>query len=228
MPEISEADLKSLNDAKAQLTTLSKTMEGLKGELDKLKDVKSDLERKLDDADRELLSESYLDFKDKKGKTRSDPNLNDKDFDYDRASPAEIAVHLKGSSAKELEKAVKLMAERVEKTEEMIGKAFARMDVSMTSMKHTDFETNKEAIFKVAKANPSWNAEKCYNQWKLESDATAKETRDAATKKAEDDAKLLTEKDGGIPVTTVDGKELSEEDAGAAAYEQAFGNAEKT
>ena len=81
MPEISEEDLQSLNDAKTQLDTLVKSSGELKGEIDNLKTAKDGLERKLDDADSELLSENYLDFKSGKGKPKSDGNSGS-DFDF--------------------------------------------------------------------------------------------------------------------------------------------------
>ena len=172
MPEISEADLKSLNDAKTQLDTLTQKSGKLEGELDTLKTAKVSLERKLDDADTELLSENYLNFKSGKGKSKEADESGD-DFDFDRASGKELAAHLNGLSKKDLEKAVNGIGDRIAKTEEMMGKSFAQIDVTLTALRHTDFETNKDAIYKVAKDNPSWGAEKCYTQWKMEDKATA-------------------------------------------------------
>ena len=225
MPEISEADLKTLNDAKKQLTTLETTMKTIKGELDGLKAAKVDLEHKLDDADKELLSESYLDFKNK-GKVK--PTDKGGDFDFDTASGKEIAEHLAGKSKVELKSAMKEINDRIGDTEKQMGKAFARLDVTLTALQHTDFNPNKEAIYKIAQENPSWGAAKCYKQFKLETKATDDQKKIDDEAKEKEDNKALTEKgEDGLLKSTVTNKDLSPEDAADAAYKEAFGNSEK-
>ncbi len=229
MPEISEEELQSLNDAKTTLETVNKTLEGVKGEFDTLKTAKVDLERKLDDADKELLSENYLDFKAGKGKpkTGAGDGGNGDDFDFDRASGREIAQHLGAKSKNELATALKGVNDRIGKSEEQIGKALAHLDVTLTALRHKDFDTNKDAIFKVAKSNPTWGAERCYKQWQMEHKASSdKEVADAKAK-AEADAKLISEKGEGVPLSTAQDKQLSAEDAASAGYDKAFGTSEK-
>ena len=226
MPEISEADLQSLNDAKTQLDTLTKTSEGLQGELDTLKTAKDGLERKLDDADKELLSESYLDFKSERGKTKGDGG-DGGDFDFDRASGKEIAEHLSGKSKVELKEAIESISDRIAKSEEAIGRAFAQIDVNITALSNQDFTPNKEAIYKIAKANPTWGAEKCLKQWRMENKTAIDKKAEEDKKKTEDDAKALTERGEGVPESGTQAKELNKDEAASAGYDKAFGNSEK-
>ena len=229
MPEVSEEDLKSLNEAKTELGTLKGTMEGLNKDVGNLKAAKDGLERKLDDADKELLSENYLDYKSKKGKSTVPEGGGGEDsFDYDRASGKEVAAHLEGKSKAQLEAAIKGIATQIEETEAKMGKAFAQIDVTLASIRHADFEPNKDAIYAIAKANQSWGAEKCYSQWKLESKAADDKKKSDADEKVKEDAKVLTEKGGGVIESLTQKKELTGEEAASAAYDQSFGNSEKT
>ena len=225
MPEISEEELQSLNDAKTQVGELTKSFDGLKEETDNLKTAKVDLERKLDDADKELLSENYLDFKSGKGKPK--PASDGGDFDFDRASGKEIAEHLGTKAKSDLELALKGVNDRIGKTEEQMGKAFAQLDVTLTALRHSDFDANKDAIYKVAKSNPTWGAEQCYKQWQMENKAASEKEAADAKVKADADAKALAEKGEGVPGSGTQQKELSPEAAADAAYTKAFGNSEK-
>jgi len=226
MPEISEADLQSLNDAKTELATLKESGGKVQGEIDTLKTAKVELERKLDDADKELLSETYLDFKSGKGKPKGGEEESG-EFDFDRASGKEIATHLRNASKKELETAIKGMSDRIAKGEEQMSIAFAQLDVTITALTNKDFTPNKDAIYAIAKANPNWGAEKCLKQWRMENETAISKKAADDKKKAEDDAKLLAEKGEGVPLSTTTDKELTKEEAGDAAYNATFGNAEK-
>lgn len=224
MPEISEDELKSLNDAKAELGTLKESATGLTTELGNLKTAKESLERKLDDADKELLSDSYLDFKSGKGKSSpKDDDDDGKGFDFDTASSKEIVTHLGGKTKGQIESALKGITSRIETTEANMGKALAQIDVTLSSLRHSDFDTNQDAIYAIAKANPSWPAEKCYGQWKLESKAADDKKAADIEAKAKEDAKVLTEKGEGDVASLVTGKELSPEAAAELAYDKSFG-----
>ncbi len=224
MPEISEEDLQSLNDAKTELTTLKESGGKLQGEIDTLKTAKDGLERKLSDADEELLSEKYLNYKAGKGKPEPDESG---DFNFDTASGKEIAAHLKGASSKELKTAIDGMSDRIAKSEEAMARAFAQIDVTITALTHKDFTPNKEAIYKIAKTNPTWGAEKCLKQWRMENKTAIDKKAEDDKKKVEDDAKALTERGEGVPESGAQGKELTKEEAASAAYDQSFGNSEK-
>lgn len=230
MPDISEEELQSLNDAKTQLTEITKVTDGLKGDIDTLKTAKVELERKLDDADKELLSEDYLDYKGKDKNKGGGGNSEEDDgtFDFDRASGKEIAAHLSGKSKKELEAAIKGVTDRIGKTEEHMGKAFAQLDVTLAAIRHSDFDANKDAIYAVAKSNPTWGAEKCYTQWQMENKKAIDVKAEEEKKKAEEERKLLAEKGEGVPNSTTQDKQLSSIDAAGVAYDKAFGNTEKT
>lgn len=224
-----------LTDAQTKLAT---------AETDKktLEDAKVDLERKLDDADKELLSEDYLTYKEGKGKGRAGDRSGaggeggegaaDANFDINNASNAELAAFIKKGSKGDLDAVVKELSGRLEKSDERVGLALAQVDISLTAMRHPDnaeklgFNENFDAIKVIAKANPEWGAEKCYQQFKLEKTGSDKEKADADKKKVEDDLKSDTEKGEGVPGSTTQGKELTKEEAADVAYRKAFGNSE--
>lgn len=210
-----------------QLASLQKEMEGMKGELETAKGATKDLEQKLEDADKELLSESYLSYKEKqnKGNGGDEGKKGEEEVNLDEASNREVVGHIEKKYKGAIDGAFKEMSGRLEKTEERIGLAFAQIDVTLTAMKHPDFSEHSDVIFKIAKDNPSWGAEKCYKQFKLESKQTADEKEAAAKEKAEEEHKALTEKTGAAG-GAVQEKDLSKEEAAEAAYRKAFGTKE--
>ena len=229
-----------LADVQARLGTLETENKGLK-------DAKVDLERKLDDADKELLSEDYLNFKDGKAKGGNGGGGagaggggggkgaagGGDDIDLDRASNREIVEYIGKKYSGDLAGMVKDLTGRIDKTDKSVGLALAQIDISLTSMRHNGndgkpgFNDNFDAIKEVAKANPSWNAEKCYQQFILEKDKGDKDAAAAAKKKVEEDEKALTEKGGGVPSAATQDVDISKEKAAELGYKQAFGNTEK-
>ncbi|KKN42502.1 hypothetical protein LCGC14_0712630 [marine sediment metagenome] len=207
-------------------------------ELKSLKDAKVDLERKLDDADKELLSEDYLNFKEDKGKGKknngeggSGEGSGDANFDINSASNAELLAHVGKQSKGDIDKVVKDLSSRMEKADERVGLALAQVDISLTAMRYPDanglgFNENFDAIKKIAKGNPEWGAEKCYQQFKLERLHEDKSKADADAKKAEEDRRVLTEKGEGVPAGATQTKELTKEEAADLAYRKAFGTRE--
>lgn len=223
-------------EVQQQLTDALAKLGAAETETKSLKDAKVDLERKLDDADRELLGEDYLNFKESKGKGKSGSpggeggeGSADTTFDINNASSAELAAHIRKGSKGELDIAMKELSSRLEKSDDRVGLALAQVDISLTALRHPDgsgsgFNENFDAIKKVAKANPEWSSEKCYQQFKLEKAHVDKEKKDADEKKAEEDRKALTEKGEGVAAGATQGKALSKEEAGELAYRKSFGN----
>jgi chromosome segregation ATPase len=211
-------------EVQQQLTKVTEELSKLKGEVDSLKVTKEDLERKLDEADKELLSDEYLDFKSgKRGAPAKGTLTSEEEVDLDRASNSEIVAHATTKAKSDLDKAIKDVTSRIESTEERMGKAFAQIDVALTAIRHSDFDSNKDEIYKVAKDNPTWGAEKCYNQWKLQSKAAADEKKAVEVKKAEEERKALAERGEGVPSSATKGKQLSKDDAASVAFDKAFG-----
>ena len=217
-----------LNDA---LTKLG----GLETEITGLKEAKGNLERQNDEAQKELLGDDYLNYKDGKAKAAAgkgggggDADASD-GFDYDGADNRQLAAHIGKMSAGAVEKVVKGMGDRIAKVQEGMGLALANVDIALTKMRHDGsdgkpgFEDNRDAIFKVAKENPTWSAEKCYQQYTLEANKTAKEAADAEKEKVEKENKARTEKGEGVPGSTTTGKDITKEDAANLAYDKAFG-----
>lgn len=221
-----------LTDAQAKLATAE-------GENKSLKDAKGDLEHKLDEADKELLSEDYLNFKDgnaKEGKGGAAASDGDGEgtrdsLDLERASNREVVEFINKKYKGDIQVAVKDITSRLDKGDERIALTFAQIDVTLTALRHgggdgkPSFNDNEKAIYAIAKTNPKWGAEKCYQQFLLESKASEDEKKAAAIKKADEDQKALTEK-RGVPGSTVQDKQLSPEEAAEAGYKEAFGNKE--
>lgn len=222
-------------EVQQQLTDLQAKFDVIAGEHETLKVSKSDLEHRLDEADKELLSDEYLNFKD--GKSRkgssddSDSKGGDLNIDLDRASNKEIAGFIEKKYKGDLDVAVKDIRKELTLSKQSIGLMAAQFDVALTTLKHdgrdgkASFAEHQKAIFEVAKANPKWTAEKCYQQFILESKSKLEADALAKKKKAEDEEKAATERDG-VPASTSTGKELSKDDAADLAYKKAFGNSE--
>jgi len=107
----------------------------------------------------------------------------------------------------------------------------AQFDVALTSMRHDgrdgkpSFAEHQKEILDVAKQNPSWNAEKCYQQFVLESKDRLDREMEEKRKKAEEEEKAVTER-SGVPSSILKGKQLSKDEAADLAYKKAFGNRE--
>ena len=221
-------------DVQQQLTQLQTKLGLLEGETKTLKDAKGDLEQRLDEADKELLSDEYLDFKEKKakgggGKSTSSGGDGEGEIDLDRASNREIAGFIEKRYRGDIDSAVKDIKKENDLTRQQLGIIAAQFDIALTSMKHDgrdgkpSWVENEKAIFEIAKANPKWNAEQCYGQFVLQSKATADEKAEVERKRAEEEEKAATER-AGVPGSTLQGKQLTKEEAAEIAYRKAFGN----
>lgn len=223
-------------DVQQQLADALVKVGAAEAETKSLKDAKVDLERKLDDADKELLSDDYLNFKEGKGKAgagdkgddKGGGNAGDENFDINNASNAELATFIGKKGKGDLDAAVKELSSRMQKADDRVGLALAQVDISLTAMRHPDgdgngWTENFDAIKVVAKANPNWSAEKCYKQFKLEKSNATKVAAEAAEKKAEEDRKVLTEKGDGVPGSATQTKDLTKDEAADLAYRKAFG-----
>jgi len=222
-------------DAAQQLADAQAELGKLKGQLSELEGAKENLERQLGDANKELLGEDYLNYLENKGKTPPQASGSEEGSgleigqDFDRASNTEVAKFLVGHMDGKLKGAMEKLGKNQKALDDKIGLAFARLDVAMTASKYDgsdggpSWAENEKEIFKIAKANPSWGAEQCYKQFKLENSARLKEKEDADRRKAEEEEELITEK-GGVPGSTVQDKDMDKEDAAKLAYRKAFGN----
>jgi len=224
-------------EVQQQLADANAKLAAAEGENKLLKDAKVDLEQRLEEADKELLGEVFLDFKDKRDKR--DKGGADAGtgagaattIDLDRASNTEIAAHIQKNYKGDIDAAVKDIRKELDLSKQQIGMISAQFDVALTTLRHDgrdgkpNFEENRKSIFEIAKANPGWSAEKCYQQFVLQSKADADKKAEADKKKAEDEDKAVTEK-AGVPGSTVQGKQPTAEEAATIAYRKAFGNKE--
>jgi len=220
-------------DIQQQLTDLTAKMAAMEGESKTLKDAKVDLEQRLDEADKELLSDDYLNFKEKRGKGASskDGGEGEMEIDLDRASNREIVDFIEKKYRGDVDAAVKDIKGQLDLNKQQLGMIAAQFDVALTELRHDGrdgepgFKANQKEIFEIAKANPKWGAEQCYHQFCLQSKADADSKSKADRKKAEEEEKAATER-AGVPGSTVQGKQLSKEEAAAIGYRKAFGNKE--
>jgi hypothetical protein len=213
-----------------QLADLQAKLAATEQDMKSLKDAKVDLEQRLDDADKELLSDEFLDFKEKKGKAPSH-RAGDEELDLDRASNKEITTFIEKKYKGDIDSAVKDIKGQLDLTKQQLGMMAAQFDVALAEMRHDgkdgkpSFSENQKAIFEIAKANPKWGAEACYRQFVLHSKVDADEKAEVTRKKAEEEDRAATER-AGVPGSVVQGKQLSKEDAATLAYKKAFGNKE--
>jgi len=222
----SEDLAQQLAEAQQKIGELSKTNEELGG-------AKESLERQLGDANKELTGEDYLDYLENKSKGKIGGQSNagsefNTSEDFDRASNTEVAKfvvkHVEGKLA-ELDSKIGKSSKQMN---DKIGLAYARLDVEVTKAKYNgndggpSWAENEKEIVAIAKANPSWGAEQCYKQFKLEHKAKVDAEAEAKRKKTQEEEELITEK-GGVAGSTAKKKQMSAEEAAEFAYRKAFG-----
>ncbi len=230
----SSDDKGAAGEVQQQLAEAQQKLGASEQENKTLKDAKGDLEQRLDDADKELLSEDFLTFKEgkEKGGKGASSTEGGGGLDLDRASNREIAEFIEGKYKGDIDAAVKDIKSSIDSNKQQIGMIAAQFDVALTTLRHDgkdgkpSFAENQKEIFEVAKKNPKWSAEECYKQFAIQSKVAADEIEAAKKKKAEEDEKSITEKADGVPDSAITDKEVTAEQAAEIAYKQAFGNKE--
>ena len=188
-----------------------------------LQEAKAQLEGKLSEYEQELLSDDYLEWKNRGRGVEEGEEAEVEGFNFDEATPKEIVSYLEKKYKGDLEKVVGELSGKIGEMEEKIGLALAQIDIELTSQKYPDFWDYRDRIIKIAEENPTWNAERCYKQAKMEVLLEQEQKRKEMAKKAEQERKLLSEKGGVPPIVTAE-KEISEEEAAKIAYKMVFGN----
>jgi len=221
-------------DVQQQLSSLTAKLAAAEAEGKSLKDAKADLEQRLDEADKELLSDDFLDWKEGKakggGKSGDGKGKGESggEIDLDRASNREIVDFIEKKYKGDVDAAVRDIKKEQDLTRQQIGLLTAQFDVALTSLRHDgrdgkpSWKSSEKEIFEVAKANPKWDAERCYQQFLLQSKAAADEKEKAEREKAEEEEKAATER-AGVPSSITQGKQLTKEEAAEIAYRKAFG-----
>lgn len=218
-------------DVAQQLADLQAKVDAMSGELETSKATNKSLEQRLAEADKELLSDDFLNFKagGRKGSSGGGGGDSSSDvIDLERASNAEIVAYLEKKHGGVVEAAVKELKKELGATRQEANRMAAQFDVALASMRHNgvdgmpSWRENEKAIFEIAKKNPTWDAEKCYQQFVLESKAEADRKAEVEKKKREDEEKAATER-AGVPTSAATGKQLTSEEAADLAYRKAFG-----
>lgn len=225
------------------LEKLQGQMGEMKTQMEQLAQTKTELEKRLEGADKELLSPEYLDFleskrggdkrKDgEKGATKEEKNL-------DEMSPKELAEYLSSKHKGDLEATVKEITKRMDSIGESLVSTYAQIDLNLVCVRNSDLdaamntppanrtEEQKELVntmYAVAKENPGWNATKCLKQARLEIKASAEDKGEKEREREETERKALTEK-GGLPNSASQQGSLSKDKAAELAWKNTFGNA---
>ena len=222
-------------DLTQELTQLKAELDQIKKSNEELGGAKESLERQLSEANKELLGEDYLEYlESKKGGNKGGDNSDSNTGfaggdDFDRATNTEVAKLVVDHIDGKLKSVTENLDKRSKALEDKIGLAFAKLDVAMTKSKYDGndggpaWADHEDEIYKIAKANPSWGAEKCYRQFKLEHLDKQRNDAEEKKKKAQEEEDLITEK-GGVPGSTTKQKDLSAEEAAEIAYRKAYGN----
>lgn len=222
-----------------ELQTLKTQIEEMQGEVNNLTAAKADLEKMRDEADKQLLSPEYLEFLEgRKDGTKKSDSKDGKDVNFEEMTSAQIAKHFADAYKGDLDKAITSITKRMDSVDTGLGRAFAQIDLTLTSIKHADLGAALElpigkrtaeqkalvdTIHKVATDNPSWSSAKCYKQAKMEMKMSAEEKEQVEKENAEKENKLLSEKPGAS-AAVLKGKEMDKETASSVAWKHAFGN----
>lgn len=217
-------------DVQQQLTDIQTKLAAMEVENKTLKDAKVDLEQRLDEADKELLSDDYLEHKERKAKGGQAPvGGAGGELDLDRASNREIVDFIEKKYKGDFDAYIKDVKKDNDLTRQQVGMLAAQIDVAIAALRHDGrdgkptWAGNEKAIFEIAKANPKWSAEQCYSQFVLQSKADADAKVEADRKKKEDEERAATER-AGVPGSITQEKELTKEEAAEIGYRKAFGN----
>lgn len=215
--EVNQSGGESVEQIKAQLEELQNTVKSLQT-------AKEDLERKVEEYESELLSPDYLSWRDRRSKG-DDVGEKEDEIDLETASSADIVRFVEKKYKGDLKGVQEEMLKKVDEINEKLGMAMARIDVELTALKHNDFWEYAKEIQKIANENPTWSAEKCYKQAKLEAKMKEEEKLEEEKKRAEEERRIVTEK-GGVPPSLVKERELTPEEAAEIGYRAAFGSKE--
>lgn len=210
------------NEGKSEdeaISTLKEQLANAQKEMKGLQDVKTKLEQDKEELNRQLLSPEYIEklMAEKETAVKKEEEVN-----LDEMTPSQLVQYVSRKRGKELDEVVGKLSKEIEDTNARIGVALARIDVQLTANKHTDFWDKKDNIYKVAVANPSWSAERCYKEVVRNERDVADEKLTAKKLKEKEEHKALTEK-GGLPSSILKGKKLTEEEAANLAYDLVVG-----
>ena len=236
-------DTGSAGETAQQLSQLQGQLKDLQSSFESMKQAKEQLEKQYDDASKELLSPSYLEFLEGKkgGGGKKSEGEGAKELNFDEMSPNQMVKHLVTAYKGDLDKSIKVIDDKISDLETRLQSAFGQIDVTITAQKHSDFGEALElpptarnpeqkllidTVHQVATENPTWNAERCYKHAKLVIKQEADEKLAAESARAEKDRKALTEK-GGAPIVTMQEKAMGKDEAAQTAWKATFGNKDK-
>ncbi|RLF28926.1 MAG: hypothetical protein DRN14_03310, partial [Thermoplasmata archaeon] len=168
------------------LEQLQSQLQELQNTVKSLHEAKSQLEAKLEEYESELLSDEYLEWKER-GKGEPSGKEEEEEIDLDTASAKDIIKYVEKKYKGDLESAIEEISGKLDETEERVGLALARIDIELTALKHPDFWEYKDRMQKLAEENPTWSAEKCYKQAKLGAKMEEEERKKEEEKKAEEE-----------------------------------------
>ncbi len=212
-------------DGDVQLTALQAKLDAKDAELVSEKQRSTDLQTKVGEADKIFLSNEYAEFSEFKQNKAGKTTPSDDETDFSGMETKDIVAHVTKQAAGMIKAAVDELGGSIAKREEQINQFMADVEVSITASKHPDFDKHKDAMVEISKANPTFGAERLYQEVQKNIKLTAvKEKEDKEDAKKEEN-KALTEKPGASNASLGE-KDLTAEEAAEKAWSAHFGDAQ--
>ena len=202
---------------------LNEQLTALKERDSKTSEAMEDLQQKLEEAQRGLTSEDFLEYLEGKGKDsvqvggeKPDDPLAGIDVEY--LSNKDLAAVLVKANRQSLEAMEVTFNKQIEGLSKAGQRLAAQLDLELACVKYPDLNTglkDKDYVAgfrRVVEANPQWNAEKVYRQLQMETRMKEQEKADQESEQAKREREATTEK-GGVPSSMVAGREMTEEEA---------------
>lgn len=210
-------------DGDAQLTALQAKLDAKDAELVSEKQRSTGLQTKVDEADKIFLSDEYGEFSEFKQNKAGKTTTSDDETDYSGMETKDIVAHMTKQTAGMIKAAVGELGEGIAKGEGRMNKFMADVEVSIAASNHKDFYDHKDAMMEIAKVNPTFGAERLYQEVQKNITLSAvkeKKDKDDAVK---EERKTLTEKPGASN-TVVSEKEPTADEAAEKAWSAHFGD----
>lgn len=217
----------------ASVTELQATVAKLEGQIGEIDKAKTELTEKVGDYEKTFMSPEWLNFVDQQKGGEEDeggeggtPKSEDK-LDLNNYNPTQLAEHLSKGFGVALGKITAASDKRFEDMQTVLVQQLSRVNLELTKLDNPglsdklgpkDGKTEEQKVyyekyFGVAKENPNWSGGKVYKQVEMEraADAHSVEVKEVAQKEKE--RKALTEHASDTSLSTVEGKDLSPDEA---------------
>lgn len=217
------------------VTELQATVAKLEGQIGEIDKAKADLTEKVGDYEKTFMSKEWMDFVDtqKGGEGDGDeetPKSGDIS-DLNNLNPTQLAEHLSKSFGVALGKITSASDKRFEDMQSVLVSQLSRVNLELTKLEYPDLrgklgpkdgksDEQKEyykQYFNIARDNPGWDGAKVYKQVEMELAASAHSAEKDEEARVEKERLALTERASDASLSTLDGKDLTADEAADAA-----------